>query len=134
MAQPRCAGLLAILCATLVSGGCRTSPAVDLSWTVEERPSAGTQGAEAHVTIVMHDRALGRPLRGASLTLEGHMSHPGMAPVLAAVDETTAGRYEGRLRTMMAGDWTLVLSGALADGTRVTWQRQIEISGAAPPS
>jgi hypothetical protein len=60
------------------------------------------------------------------------MSHPGMAPVLAAVNETTDGRYQGRLRLTMAGDWMLVLSGALADGTRVTWQRQIEISGAAP--
>ena len=134
MGQPRCAGLLAILCAALVGGGCRTSPAVDLSWTVEHRPFAGAPGADAHVTIVMRDRALGQPVRGARLSLEGHMSHPGMAPVVAAVSETTDGRYEGQLRMTMAGDWTLVLSGALADGRRVTWQRQIEISGAAPAS
>ncbi len=134
MAQPRGAGILAFLCAALVSGGCRTSPAVDLSWTVESRPSAGAAGADAHVTIALRDRALGRPLRGARLTLEGHMPHPGMAPVTAAVTEITEGRYEGELRMTRAGEWTLVLSGALADGTRVTWQRQIEISGAAPAS
>ncbi len=134
MAQPRRAGVLAIVCTALVSGGCRTAPAIDLVWTVETQPLAGMAGADARATIVLRDRVLGQPLRGARLTLEGHMAHPGMPPVVAAVNETGDGRYEGLLRMTMAGDWTLVLSGALADGRRVTWQRPIEISSAAPPS
>jgi hypothetical protein len=62
------------------------------------------------------------------------MAHPGMAPVVSEVKETADGRYESELPLAMAGRWTLVLSGSLADGRHVTWQRQIDITGAPPPS
>jgi hypothetical protein len=55
------------------------------------------------------------------------MSHPGMAPVTAAVVERGEGVYEAALRFTMGGDWILVVSGTLRDGT--PFSKQIEING-----
>jgi hypothetical protein len=60
------------------------------------------------------------------------MTHPGMAPVTADVRETDPGVYEAALRFTMAGDWVLVLDGALADGRRLRRQLAISGVGAAP--
>jgi hypothetical protein len=53
-----------------------------------------------------------------------------MTPVTTALTETRAGVYAGRLQFSMAGDWLLVVSGQLADGTRLT--RQLEVPGVQP--
>ena len=47
------------------------------------------------------------------------MSHPGMAPLVAGVFETGAGTYITHIPFSMAGEWTLVVTGVLADGRRV---------------
>ena len=106
--------------APLICGACRSSvPAsteeVRVDWSVEpSRPPVGP----ATVRFSLLDTA-GRPLTGARLRVEGHMTHPGMAPVLADVRETTSGSYESLLEFTMAGDWVLVVEGRLADGRRL---------------
>jgi len=48
------------------------------------------------------------------------MAHPGMAPVIAAATENEAGVYEATLELTMPGSWTIVASGTLPDGRRLT--------------
>jgi hypothetical protein len=130
MAQRRVARLLAILGAVCAVVACRPTPVFDLSWIVE--PRADATGADAPVTVVIRRGTNGEPVTGARLTLEAHMSHPGMAPVVSDVAEVSTGRYQARLRLTMTGDWTLILSGTLADGQRVTWEHRIGINSAPP--
>jgi hypothetical protein len=53
-----------------------------------------------------------------------------MVPVVVDAVESPGGTYVGRLQFSMAGDWLLVVSGSLADGTRVT--EQLELPGVRP--
>jgi hypothetical protein len=130
MAQGRRAARVTALGVTFLIAACTRSPAIDLRWVVDN----GSASGNTRVRLVMRDPVRGGPVRGARLRLEGHMAHPGMGPVVSEVKETADGRYESALPLAMAGRWTLVLSGSLADGTRVTWQRQVEIAGVPPPS
>jgi hypothetical protein len=79
------------------------------------------------VTRITLRDATGAPVAGATLRLEGHMSHPGMTPVVTTVTERGAGEYEARFRFSMAGDWTLVLTGELPGGGRVT--KELDVVG-----
>jgi hypothetical protein len=47
------------------------------------------------------------------------MNHPGMAPVFGDLTETSPGRYDGRLKFTMAGDWTIIVRGVLANGMKM---------------
>ena len=47
------------------------------------------------------------------------MSHPGMTPLVAEAPETEPGTYLARMPFSMAGEWTLVATGTLADGRRI---------------
>jgi hypothetical protein len=98
-----------------------------VAWDVEPVPPA--TGTETVARLTLRDDA-GAPIPGARLRLEGHMSHPGMTPVVVSVSERGDGVYEARLQFTMAGDWTLVVAGELPDGSRVT--RELEIAGVRP--
>jgi hypothetical protein len=100
---------------------------VRIAWTLDPAPPAA--GVPTLVRIAVTDRQ-GQPVSGARLRLEGHMSHPGMVPVVVDAGESSGGAYEGRLQFSMAGDWLLIVSGSLADGTRVT--EQLELPGVRP--
>ena len=128
LAVRRAASLAIAIAACCVASACfRGSPdPVAIAWSLTD---ANTTAA-TRVRVTLRDSR--GPLSGATLTLEGHMSHPGMAPLVAAVTETTAGVYEGHLRFTMTGDWTLVVTGSLPDGTRLTEQQRFEIRGAPP--
>ncbi|HUR35433.1 MAG TPA: FixH family protein [Vicinamibacterales bacterium] len=71
------------------------------------------------------------PVRGATVRLEGHMSHAGMAPVLADATESAPGVYDLRFAFTMQGDWVLLVSAALPDGARV--ERRIDVARVRPP-
>ena len=108
--------LIAIL--ALCVSACRSdrqvgAEAIDVAWTLT--PKASPAGIATLATLTVRDRA-GRPVRGAKLQIEGFMSHPGMAPVIATVAERGDGVYEASLQFSMAGDWIVLVKGRLPDG------------------
>ena len=106
-----------------------TAPGVSLTWDLEPAPPVAGVAGVARLTL---RDARGRPVTGARLRLEGHMSHPGMSPVLSAVSERGSGTYEVPIEFTMAGDWILVVTGDLPGIGRIT--RQIEVVGVRPAS
>ncbi len=111
------------LCCCL--GSCQASARdVGITWTIEPvRPAVATV-ATIRFTL-QNDR--GEGLRGARLQLAAHMSHPGMTPIGARVIDRGSGTYESRLELSMAGSWTLVVTGELADGRRITKQTEVAV-------
>jgi hypothetical protein len=106
-----------------------SSEAVGVAWTLD--PSPPLAGTPIVVRLTLRDRDQ-KPVTGARLRLEGLMSHPGMAPVTAAVTERGNGEYEAPLQFTMAGDWILLVTGELPGG--LAFERQIEINGVRPAS
>ena len=97
----------------------RPAPAADnvtVEWTMTPRPPVAGEATLVELTLRDASR---RPVRGAKLQVEGHMSHPGMAPLTATAVERGDGVYEIRLRFTMRGDWILLVTGELPDGSRI---------------
>jgi hypothetical protein len=58
----------------------------------------------------------GQPLQGAHVEVEGSMTHAGMTPEIAAVDEVAPGHYRALLPLSMSGDWLVTVIVHMADG------------------
>ena len=129
----RAVGLsLALLaCSLTLACGGPPEPGSDLSiaWSIEPAPPAASAPGVVRVTV---RDARQQVVRGARLQLEGQMSHPGMAPVLATLTEQPDGTYQAPFQFTMAGDWVLVLTGEVAGVGRIT--RQLEVAGVRPAS
>jgi hypothetical protein len=123
--------VLAIACG-LASSACgrRAALAEDVSVEWKMTPASPIVGTPALGEITLRDRAL-RPVHGARLQVVGLMSHPGMAPVIAAVAERGEGVYQVQLQFTMGGDWILLVTGLLPDGRRLS--HQIDVANARPP-
>jgi len=121
---------VALLAAALLSGcwhQASSTNEISLQWTID--PSTPSARTDTLTRITLQDDRH-RPVTGARLQLEAHMSHPGMAPVVRPLTDTGAGTYETRLQFSMAGDWVLVVTGELPDGHRIT--RSMPIAGVRP--
>lgn len=120
---------LALVAAFLLAG-CRTAATRDagirVACTISPQPP---RVGSATVTVTLSDRAA-KPLTGALVKLEADMAHPGMAPVLVRAGESAPGSYVGHLEFTMAGDWVILVQGALATGQKV--DRQIDVKGVLP--
>lgn len=68
-----------------------------------------------------------KPLVGAHISLEGDMTHAGMAPVFGDAKEVSPGQYEGQLTLTMGGDWVVLLHITTSDGKLV--EKQIAVNG-----
>ena len=117
--------LIGAACAS-TAAGCRSDPSgqIDAEWTLDPSPPVAGSDVLAHVTL--RDNAK-MPVLGAKLRLEGQMSHPGMAPVVSDLLERGGGVYDAHLKLTMAGDWTLVVTGELSNGVRIT--KQLDLPG-----
>jgi hypothetical protein len=61
----------------------------------------------------------GEPVSGATLAIEGNMTHAGMEPLFVNVTETAPGDYRAPLEWNMGGEWLLTVRGTLPDGTAI---------------
>lgn len=110
---------LSIAVVLMLVMACGGSPAVtDLVVELELNRLPPPVGREV-VAEVRVRRKNGSPVTGADLALEGHMTHPGMAPVIAPLADVGDGRYRTAMTLTMGGEWVVFLSGRLADGVAV---------------
>ncbi len=127
----RAVGLsLAVLaCSLLLACNRQAEPGGDIAvaWVIEPAPPAANAPGLVRVTLRDAQQQL---VRGGRLQLEGQMSHPGMAPVLAPLTEQADGTYQAPFQFTMAGDWVLVVTGELPGVGRIS--RQIEVAGVRP--
>jgi hypothetical protein len=123
------AGCSAPGCDVRIEGNREPDDAINVTWTLD--PSPPVVGTPIVVSVTLRDREQ-KPLNGARLRLEGLMSHAGMAPVMAALSPHGEGVYDAPLQFTMAGDWILLVTGELPDGSPV--KKQIEIAGVRPSS
>ena len=124
--------LLVALCVSLaVAQGCRyhqttSQPNLTLSYQVSPQP---VRVGDVTITINMKDLSE-KPIAGASVKLEGNMSHAGMTPVIAEAKEIGPGRYQANMKLTMAGDWDVLVLLTLPDGSEA--DQQFEIKNVAP--
>ncbi len=107
--------------------GCtqRNEPSSNLTLAYEVSPLPARVGPTT-ITLKLTD-ASGKVVTGARITLEGNMSHPGMAPVFADAREIEPGRYQSEIDLSMAGDWYVLAHVSLPDGRKL--DQQFEIKG-----
>lgn len=127
------AGLILLVLAALTiasAPACRRAAGeardVTISWSTAAPPVAGT-ATSADVTL---RDAAARPVVGARVELQAFMPHPGMPPLLATATEGDAGVYRAQLRFTMAGPWTVLIKGFLADGRALN--KRIDIPDVRP--
>ena len=122
------ARVLAVLAAGLmiVTCGSRATPAATLSAALST--SSPTVGPTT-LTVTLRS-STGGAIPSAIVRLEGHMSHPGMTPVIAAAFERSPGDYVVPFTFTMPGDWSLLVSATLPDGGRV--EKRIEVANVRP--
>ena len=118
--------MIVALCACLV-GAC-TKPQQELRFAHDISPQPPRVGP---VTLTLQITDLsGAAVTGAQITVEGNMSHAGMAPIFAQAKEIEPGRYRSIMELSMAGDWNVTV--------HVTWSRNgkidhtFEIRGVEP--
>ena len=112
-ASSRRTPLLLLLC--LSAASCAADPPVDVVAELRITPAAPIVGQETSVELTLKDR-FDLPVRVSALQLEGHMEHPGMAPVVVEASEQADGRYSAGMTFTMAGDWVVFARGALVSG------------------
>lgn len=119
--------LLATACSCLPLSGCKTGAATasDVSVQCDVAPSPPAEGDATIATTLTG--ADGKPVTGASVKLEGNMSHPGMRPVFAEAKEVAPGKYQAPFNFTMAGDWIITVNAVLADGREV--HKEIDVRG-----
>lgn len=69
----------------------------------------------------------GVPVESAAVKLEGNMNHAGMKPSFATLKEESPGVYVGELEWTMGGDWFVIISADLDDGSE--WSTKVDVKG-----
>ena len=120
--------LLALLAALVLSAcGPRGEQTGGLDVTVVSvSPDPATVG-DAVITLEIHD-ADGNPVEGATIEVEGTMTHAGMKPVIVETESLGEGKYATQdFKFTMGGDWVLIVRATLADGS--TAAQQVDLKG-----
>ena len=97
-----------------------------LAWRSEPTP---IRVGEVTIVFELADSA-GNPISGSELAIEASMTHPGMLPVRALVEEAEPGVYRSELAVSMPGSWYIVVGGRLPDGTQLEREIQFRVMAA----
>jgi hypothetical protein len=116
-------GIFLLLVLVSCGRGAKDLSDVGVDLSIEPQPP---QLGQAVITVALSD-ATGQPISGASVELEGNMSHAGMVPVFATASEVTPGEYRAELEFTMGGDWFILVRADLPDGRSM--ERMVEVPG-----
>ncbi len=114
-----------------VLGACSRGSTTDDSaytMTLSTQPSALKMGP-AQVTVTILDPQ-SSPVTGATVSLEGTMSHAGMMPANADTTEVRPGEYQGTLDLSMGGEWLVQVTAKLPDGKTI--ERTLPLGNVSP--
>jgi hypothetical protein len=104
------------------TGGGSTLPdGVELDITLSNPDALSVATPTEAVITLLQD---GLPVSGATLEIEGNMTHAGMEPVFANATEVAPGDYRAPLEWTMGGGWFLTVRGTLPDGT--AFEQQVD--------
>ncbi len=109
----------------LLTVGCSQSAKQSVSVTDQHVTPQPTQVGP--ITVSFHLNNSAKPVTGAQVSLEGDMTHAGMAPVFGDAHEVAPGQYQGQLTLTMGGDWVVLMHITLPDGHSV--EEQMNVSG-----
>lgn len=123
-----------VACVLVGLPGCRGEPVPgDPSLRLELAIAPTPPGVGAARIIILLSDTAGTPIPGASIRVEGNMSHAGMVPVVDTAEAVAPGRYAvPEFHFNMAGEWVLSARATLPDG-RWTVARLPTSVLAAPP-
>ena len=117
--------LVLALAALVLADDCRPHGTRELRIECNVQPQPLHVGlAEVQITLSDSHHA---PVRGARVSLEADMSHPGMAPLFQKASAGEDGKYHSKLNFDMPGDWTLLLHAKLASGATVDNQVRLTV-------
>jgi YtkA-like len=118
---------VSLLGACAILAGCQRSNQVSDSLQIRyEIAPLPPRVGRAAITVHLADQQ-SVAVRGAQVSMEGNMSHPGMPPTFGQTREVEAGEYRGTLDFTMPGDWAVLMHIALPGGGKV--ERQINVRG-----
>jgi hypothetical protein len=86
-----------------------------ISIEVEALPTTAVVGSPDELAIIV--RRDNEPIEGASVQVEGNMTHAGMEPLFVQATETAPGDYRAAIEWTMGGEWFLRVRATLPDGT-----------------
>ncbi len=71
----------------------------------------------------------GQPIDGATVEVEGNMTHAGMTPVFVQTTASEQGRYTVPFEWTMAGDWIVTVRVTLPGGEQVRREFPVRVGG-----
>jgi hypothetical protein len=102
-------------------GGEAVAPeAADITMNLSVAPMPPQTG-EATLVVTLQD-ADGNPIDDATVAVRGDMNHAGMVPVEGEASTAVNGDYRVPFEWTMGGDWFVIVTATLSDGTVVEQQ------------
>jgi len=131
-------GLLAVagglLLAASISGACTRQPvAEDTTGVLVTTRLVPPQPAVGPATLTISlSGATAATLERATVQVVGHMTHPGMTPVVAIVTARGPDVYDAAVDFTMPGDWVLIATVRLHDGRRLESRVPVKVQPRQP--
>lgn len=127
-------GVVGLVLAALLSGTCtRQPPAEDTAGVLVTTRLIPTQPAVGPATLTISlSGATADTLGRAAVQVVGHMTHPGMTPVVATVTARGPDVYDAAMDFTMPGDWMLIVTVRLHDGRRLESRVPVKVQPRQP--